>query len=277
VDTGAGLDTNTGLGWDTSFKTMAKAFTVLESGDTIIFVGRVEEQISTPVQVFDVTIIGAGNRPRHSDAAPAPVGGVSAALWKSAEPETATTPLLTVQQQGWRLENFLMDAPSDDACVQLFRNAGAGDAERDASHFSAYGVKFANGVTGIEDNGGCHHYLIDNCEFRALTNGITCISTSVAVPLQDIVRNCIFSGNTNDIISSYSTSLIEDNIFYGATTEQINTIFNSAQGAANMVINNTFAEDEGDITNLNGYTGSATDIWRNFSQNVPAMTVGVPS
>src|SRR4051812_35457516 len=71
VDTNSGVDTNNGKSWSSAFLTMAKAFSVLVSGDRIVFVGNVREQLTTPVQVFDVQIIGAGNRPRHADSTPA--------------------------------------------------------------------------------------------------------------------------------------------------------------------------------------------------------------
>ena len=68
VDAYDGDNNNDGRAWATPFLTMAAAFAVLSSGDTIRFRGKVTEQLTTPVQVFDVTVIGDANRPRHADA-----------------------------------------------------------------------------------------------------------------------------------------------------------------------------------------------------------------
>src|SRR5512146_467607 len=62
--------TGTGTSWDDAFLTMAEAFAKIGSGDSIYFVGKVKEQLTTPVQVFDVRVIGMGNRPRHADSTP---------------------------------------------------------------------------------------------------------------------------------------------------------------------------------------------------------------
>ena len=127
VDALNGSDSNNGASWASPKLTMAAVFALLESGDHIYFVGKIKEQLTTPVQVFDVTITGGGNRPRHADAAPAPTGGSSAATWTVPASPAATTPLLKVLQQGWRIENFVMAGPSDAACVLLYRDGGAGD------------------------------------------------------------------------------------------------------------------------------------------------------
>src|SRR5574341_88279 len=52
-----------GLTWGSAFKTMQAAFNVLVGGETIYVVGDVREQLVTPVQIFDVSVIGAGNFP----------------------------------------------------------------------------------------------------------------------------------------------------------------------------------------------------------------------
>jgi hypothetical protein len=81
------------------FATMSRAFAVVNSGDTIHMRGKVKEQLVTPVQVFDVTIIGEGNRPRHADAAPVATGGIAANTWTVPDSPTAATPCLKILQQ----------------------------------------------------------------------------------------------------------------------------------------------------------------------------------
>src|SRR3990172_4435974 len=98
VDTSYGGN-GTGKSPKTAFSTMQRAFDNVQSGDVIYFVGKVTEQLTTPVQVFDVTVIGAGNRPRHADDAPANLGGKAANTWTTPASPTAATPLVKVMQQ----------------------------------------------------------------------------------------------------------------------------------------------------------------------------------
>lgn len=144
--TSSGLD---GTSWDSAFLTMAEAFAKISSGDSIYFVGKIKEQLTTPVQVFDVRIIGMGNRPRHADSTPAN-GNVHSATWAFPDAPTASTPMVKVLQQGWQFENFVFSGAANQSCVLLFRDGGAGNAERDASHASFYGVRFDGGATHLE-------------------------------------------------------------------------------------------------------------------------------
>lgn len=59
-----------GRSWGQAFDTMEEALASIVSGDTIAFRGKVREQLTAPAQVFDVNIIGVGNRPRHADLPP---------------------------------------------------------------------------------------------------------------------------------------------------------------------------------------------------------------
>src|SRR3972149_3825866 len=67
VDAKSGSDGNRGESAERPFLTMDKAFDMIDSGDVIIFRGKVREELTTPSGVFDVTVIGAANRPRHAD------------------------------------------------------------------------------------------------------------------------------------------------------------------------------------------------------------------
>ncbi len=143
-----GVDTHSGKSWTKAFATMSKAFSVLKSGDTIVFTGKVREQLITPVNIFDISVIGMGNRPHHADATPAG-GQYAQATWTTPAAGATTAALCKVLQQGWRFENILFAGPTDHACLWLFRDAGAGDLERDASHASIRNCRFASGQDGI--------------------------------------------------------------------------------------------------------------------------------
>src|SRR6185295_10492501 len=107
-----GSDGGSGKTWRTAKLTMAATLALVGSGDTVVFLGKLREQVTAPVQVFDVTIVGAGNRPRHADSEPTP-DQQSAATWAAPSSPTPAPPLLKVLQQGWRVENFVMAGPSD--------------------------------------------------------------------------------------------------------------------------------------------------------------------
>ena len=233
---------------DRPFLTMAKAFTMVDSGDTIVFRGKVREELTTPAGVFDVTVIGAANRPRHADdhsESSTPGRGSSAASWVPPASPTAATSLCIVQQQGWSFRNVLFDCPVDAAAVRLNRDAAADDSERDAGHASFYGCRFASGLIGIQNAGGAGFVHVDNCVFHLLTEsggaGIKCTSTAVAVPLTWLIENSHFHNNASHILSSMSYSTIRNNIFgrFTATLSiDIDDQPSANQGEYNVITNN---------------------------------------
>ena len=108
-----GDDNNDGTSAETPFRTMAKAFTMIKSGDVIFVHGKITEQIIAPLGVFDVTIIGVGNRTRHDNAHWAPLATATA------------TPNLVLREQGWAIYNILWDAPDAAAAIQIRRDESA--------------------------------------------------------------------------------------------------------------------------------------------------------
>jgi hypothetical protein len=253
-----GWKTNSGDGssWENAFNTMAEAFEHVQSGDIIYARGRFQEQITAPQDVFDVSIIGTLNRPRHGTADGVQQG--FPAQWSPAATGTAT-PNLTLREQGWTIKNFLFDAPDAAACIKLSRTELA--AAMDASHASFINCRFVGGGTGIEDSGGHFNVLVKDCVFQQLTNGIKCVGTGIDVPTQWQILNNEFVGNTNDIISSYHFSTIKGNIFHNALPV-VNTAYNSGQGSYNAVVENFFGDT---VSNYKGtVAGSATDTWVNY-------------
>lgn len=274
VDAYDGQDGNDGKSWTRPFLTMDAAFDAITSGDTIFFRGKVLEQLQTPVQVHDVTVVGASNRPRHADASPAdPTGKSHGASWQPPTSPTAETPLVEVRQQGWTFVNILFDAPADAAAVQLTSDAGSGDAERDASHASFYGCKFVGGQSGIETSGGQAHVLVSDCEFNALTNGIECLDTGVRVPQFWHITRSKFQGNTNGIRSSFEKSVIDYNHFDPDHTVKIDAQYNSGQGGNNLVGPGNFL---GGTYEHAGYQDATGDEWAgNF--NAAGITTANPA
>lgn len=261
VDAVDGSNGNDGLSWDRPLLTMAQAFTNVTSGDVIVPRGKVKEQINTPAQVFDVTIISPATRPRHADVTPVdPDGRTHGFTWTTPDSPTATTPLLTVRNQGWRFVNLLFDGPSDDGCVELYSDAGSGNDERDGSHASFIGCKFANGQDGIRDAGGTTNVLVSNCQFNNLTNGIITTSTSVRVPQYWTIEDNVFVNNTNHVRISSNYGVIRNNIFGKFTTTSIKTTEVSSQGGDNVIAFNALG---GTYSISGGYTGASSDQWFN--------------
>lgn len=277
-----GVDTRSGKSWRKSFLTMAKAFSVAASGDTIVFAGKVKEQLSTPVNVFDVTVVGSGNRPRHADASP--VGGnLAANTWTFPDSPAAATPLVKVLQQGWRFENILFAGPTGvsgaNASIELFRDAGVGDLERDASHAEVIGCRFASGHQHIIDTGGCYGVKIQGNRFvsHALwailgVGNIGVGQSNWEIRDNDFDSNAVATANHVKIAGF--ACRIRDNSFDdgGApdTTVVLNT--NNGGGDNNRVWENIFQTTDA-RWNTPDIVGTATDVW-NQNYNFSAVQIG---
>lgn len=267
VDTVTGADTNEGRAWDNAFASMDKALDTVADNDVIFVRGDVREEVEAPLGVQGVRIIGAtGGNTRHDD-------GVR---WR--EPSSGATSggaLLLLHEQGWEVHNILFVPKSDATALQLKRREDG--VNPDASHAVIRGCKFIGAATattiGIEDDGGCHHVLVEDCEFNTLNSGIVSSSQVISDPLRWVIRGCIFIDNTEHIDAPFTESVVKDNIFDEATT---NVEVDGGAGG-NFVIDNYFQQDQANISVSDGYAGDSTDVWRNFSQNTAAMTVGVPS
>ena len=257
-----------GKSWATPFKTMAEALAVVADNDSVYFVGKVREQLVAPLGITGVSIIGAsGGNVRDDDGA----------KWYAPASPVAGKALIEIREQGWEFHNFLMTPDeTSGACIKAHRNEDA--TYPDSSHFVCRGMRFV-GTTltttyGIEDVGGNHHYVVEDCEFQTLTTGIYCSSTAIAVPLRNTVRNCKFLGNTNDIDSAMSYSLIEGNRHFKAATKTIVI----AGGEYNMVTGNVWPDVAADIDPGNGYDGNATDTWTgNLTADTAAFVKGDPA
>lgn len=273
VNPGAGDGGGDGSDWDNAFTTMQAALNTAQSGDTICFIGNVREQCTPPINLFDITIIGCGNRPRNSDAVTGYYAKTSA-TWRGPASPTATTPLITVRNQGWRFQNILFNAPTDAAAVKLVRDAVADPNEQDASHAAFFGCRFVGGNMGIQDAGGCYNILIDDCEFFNITDGtayaITNTSTAVANPLNWTVRNSRFRANDNHIVSPASGWYLYGNIFGPVTGTVYKIDFNN--GVATNIITDNFLS--GTYSIAGGYRGAgAGDEWYgNWASTSPTVS-----
>lgn len=276
VDAKIGSDGNSGKSASRPFQTMSKAFTMVDSGDVIIFRGKVREELTTPAGVFDVTIIGAANQPRHADdhsESSSPGRGSSSATWTTPASPTAATPLLIVQQQGWKLYNFLWDGPSDAAAVQLFRDGEAGDAERDGSHTHVLGCKFVAGQNHIEFKGGLSQVVIEDNLFFGATADSFLDTTGAGVGTNNyyrILRNH-FHNNESHIDAALNYATIYGNTMGKFTTDSISL----TGGSNNMVWGNYLS---GTYSAAGGYDAGTDDEWGgNFNSLTGGVTAADPA
>lgn len=274
---GSGSDGNRGDSWDEAFLTMAKVFNHPEfhSGDGIRFIGNIREELSTPAGVFDVTVVG--QRTRHADAHGADVswGGYSSSTWKTPASPTAATPLLIVRQQGWSFYNILWDGPSDAAAVQLFRDAGADDAEDDASHAKFVGCKFVAAQNHIEFKGGLSQVEIYNNLFFGATADSLLETTGAGVGTNNYFRimNNIWHGCDTAIDVALNDATIAGNIV-GVRSGSAAYI-DLTGGARNVVTMNHLS---GTYSNAGGYTAGTNDEWGgNFNSISGGVTAADPA
>lgn len=224
VDTVYGGNGNDGLSPQSPLSTMAAAFLRLKSGDVVNFRGKLVEQLVTPVNVFDVWINGLGNRPRHADATP--VGGQYAASQWSAGGLTAATATLRVLQQGWRFTNFLFTAvDANAACVEIVRNAGAGDLERDASHAQFLGMRFSGAGVGIRGGvAGLFTEIPYNVEVGwSQFDNMTYAMRAAIECNQWYIHDNFFGPNTNQITMAARNFLVKGNSLGAFTVSGGNT------------------------------------------------------
>ena len=274
VDASAAHTTGDGKSWAQAFLTMAEAFAAIGSGDTIYFHGKVKEQISTPVEVFDVKVIGAGNRPRHIDGT-VKAGSESAAMWTTPAIPVTTTPLCKVLQQGWRFENILFAGPSAAACVQVYTDAGSGDDERSGGHAEFINCRFASGQDGIEDSGGTGYCGVYNCLFQAMT-GSAIKSTAGAggtMGSWEVIGNRFEHCALAIKVLAFHWN-IQYNTFMDITTGGVN-LASGGTGESNVVMHNYFNVAQADWDNAAEFYGNATDVWGD-NYTTDAVNQGVP-
>lgn len=222
-----------------AFSTMEEAFDSIASGDIIYAIGNIREQLVAPVQVFDVTIIGCGNRPRNADSSPEG-GQYAACTWRApASGGTAAQATLRLLQQGWTIYNILFNMIDANAAgIEIVRNAESGDDERDASHASILGCRFAGAGTGIRS--GVAGTFTENTT-NVLVQGNTFLSCTTAIRqtagfggLNWQIKDNDFITNTNDIVGPFSATKILNNRMSLAPTGSIVL----TNGSGNMVHGN---------------------------------------
>ncbi len=275
IDTNTGSDANDGLSWAEAKLTMDATFDVLASGDVIMFRGNIREQLTTPTGAADVTIIGAGNRPRHADTHPLN-GELAAATWKTPASST-NVPLLIVQNPGWRFVNILFAAHASNYALRLERNAVEDATEIDASHLEVIGCRFASGAGGISDTGGCFNVAVRDCHFMALTTACILGVGNIGVgQLAWRIEGNHFNNFTNGVKIAAHECVITRNYFTDGGTPNTTFVLNTNNGAGrdNFIVDNYFQTLTANF-NTPDVVGCATDVWaKNVSFDATSAGVG---
>lgn len=257
-----------------AFTTMAECFTQIRSRDVIVLGGVLREQVLAPLGVFDVTIIGADNQPRQATNSGVPTGG--GATWLAPTSPTAATPLLELREQGWILQNFFMNGPTDDACVKMHCEETA--TYPDASHLSLLGMRLGGGLIGLEDYGGASNVLIDGCSFEDFAGvgggAIVVTNQSIRIPSRWRFTNNRILPCVNGIVGAFVDSQFMNNTIEKSTTTTLN-LASGNTGLRNMIVMNYFNIAAADFDPAGGVTGNATDTW--ISYLTDTLEFGVPA
>jgi len=273
VDPQNGSDSNDGVAWDQAFATMTAAFAVVADYDTILLNGVLREQVTAPLGVFDVTILGAANNPRQATSGGVPTGG--GATWLAPTSPAATTPLLTLLEQAWTIDNIFFGTVASTPSLRL---KGLETASfPDASHAIVRNCAFATqGLTAEVGIGGWNLFntIFKNCRFQGLTGtAIAGEDVSIRTPAENQILDCYFRECANAINMPMNYGRIVGNFFKDITTLQIDI----NAGADNYVCFNMFDKSQANISIAQGFVGNASDMWRNWSSDTAALTVGVPA
>lgn len=253
----------------------------LRSRDLIIIGGVMRDQCQFPLDVYDLTIVGAANRPRQSTSGGVATGG--GATWMPPTSPTALTPLAEVRAAGYEFSNISFTPHTSSAAIRMTRSASVDTI--DASHMVVrdclFGGQGGTGQIGIEDNGGSGFLLAEDNRFMDLTGtAILSLNTAAAVPQRWEVRRNHFNRNTNGIAISSSKGLFEWNIFNQAANDannKVNLVSVAGQGDLNMVLHNLFSDVVANITIAKGYKPGTTDVWRNWGTGAADEIIAVPA
>ncbi|MCR4341813.1 MAG: hypothetical protein NUW01_18210 [Gemmatimonadaceae bacterium] len=249
--------------------TMSSAFDEVETGGIIFVRGDIREQITSPLGVHGVKVIGLhGGNSRHDN-------GVR---WREAA-TAGDAPLITVREQGWEFHNILFVPQATYAAIRLRRQEDA--TYPDGSHAIIEGCRFHGNVVtpagiGVEDYGGHFNVRIENNTFLGLVDGYLVSNQGISMPTYTQFLNNVLVSNTNHFRGAQTAAVIQGNRFLnlGATT-YINTEYGNV-GLDNMVIFNWFPDLGTDIKEDSGYLGNATDTWANYSTGTAALIVESP-
>jgi hypothetical protein len=276
----AGVDASGyGFSWDKPCLTMAYALSIATSGSVVHLAGRITEQITAPLALYDITIEGeVASTPRQSTNSGAQAG--YSAYWMYETDNTVA--LLTIREQGWKFKNICFQAPASTAdtaaAVLMIRAESA--TYPDPSHVMFENCYFAGGGNAIIDSGGVGFVtLLNNRFYGQLGHCVKNVAgAGIAAPLNWHIKGNRFLNFVNGIYAAFSHAVIEENVFSDGGTPNTTTVLNTAAlggGGNNFIINNFFQTATANF-NTPDVVGNATDVWLNTCLDTAAAgTSGV--
>lgn len=249
-------------------------------GTVIGLLGVTFEEVTGPI-VNDITIVGMGNQPRQATTSGVANGG--GATWMSSS-ATASTPLLIVQGQGWRLQNIFFASGAGvtaNPCVQLLRE-GDPPTAADGSHAQILNCVFTGTDDGLQAKGGVAFVTIDGCTFFNFAgSGDTGISNATGLGVGTnygwTIRNSVFRDNVNSVLIPLINASIYNNNFEvkGSFVTDTTIALSLTGGARNSVFNNMFNRPTNTSPNATLFVGGTNDVWSN-NYGSDAIFFGVP-
>lgn len=276
-----GSDANSGLSPYTPLATMSRAFALIyntlslveQVNAVVVLIGTIREQVTAPL-VKNVTIIGASPNPYQGTESGAD-NGAGCGCWLAPTSPTASTPLLTVVEQGWHIYNIMFGTVASTPSLRLKGLETA--AFPDASHAIVDGCYFATQGLSAEDGiGGWNLFKcrFTNNYFLGLTGtAIKGEDVSIRTPASNLIEGNYFRECANAINMPMNYGVINNNRLKDITTVQIDVNV----GADNYVGINFFDKTQANISIAQGFIGNASDMWRNYSSDTADLTVGVPA
>jgi hypothetical protein len=261
-----------------AFASFADLAPHLRSRDIILFGGVLREQATTPVGIFDVTIIGTSNTPRQATDGGVPTGG--GASWLAPTSPTALTPLLIVREQSWHFENIQFAPVAGAACVRF--TGAETTALKSSSHSSVKNCYFSAGGAdgfGVEIREQ-KRIKVEGCEFEGLGTAIKGAAEAGVANAQYLhILNNLFRQNTNDInLANSQYCLIKGNLFWSVgVADGTKRVYCQGGAGINRVIDNHFADATADVTIAKGYQGQVGDLWRNWVTDAVDPVIVLPA
>lgn len=247
-DNGNGSVVNALGSWGNPYATMGGVSSRMQPGLVIGLEGVLKEEFSMP-NVADITIIGAAsNQPRQATTSGVPNGG--GATWMSSS-ATASTPMLTVNGQGTRIQNIFFASGAGvtaNPCV-LLTNAGDPPVSACSEHTQIIGCKFTGTDDGIKATGNPNFITIDSCTFFNFTgSGDTAISQTTGAGtgtlLGWVISNNMFYNNVHSVVVPMTVGFVIGNTFVSVgASVTATTLLSLTGGTSNVIYNNKFGLD----------------------------------
>lgn len=230
--------------YENAFASMSGLANVIEPGLVIGLEGVLLEEYSSPI-INDVTIVGMAGQPRQATTSGIPNGG--GATWLS--PTGGTGSLLTINGQGWTVQNLYFNNTATGATTGCLVLTGGGDPPltADSAHARIAGCVFTGEANGIYFNGGPGFVTIEQNRFQNFdSSGDKAILTAAGAGGTGAyarILNNVFDANLTHIsglAKANSWEIAGNRFSYISTGVTTTTQIDLTGGANNSVHNNYF-------------------------------------